>query len=289
MGFEHDAFVYSDDDDFLDQAAPFLHRGLTAGETVVAALPELRNDLLRGALGRRADQVIYVDIADVGRNPARIIPLWRALLDQAPGIPLRGLGEPAYPGRSAAELDEAILNELLLNVAFGRARSFRLRCPYSAKVDADPAGLHPSTDATRAAAATTFCTPLSPVPLGAVRMPFGLADLGEIRQTLEAQARPRGLDGDRLDDLTLALHEICTNSIRFGGGRGRLSLWAEGGMLVCDVADHGRIDDLLVGRVLPPTDRLGGRGVWMANQLCDLVQVRSGGSGTQVRLHAVLR
>ena len=89
-----------------------------------------------------------------------------------------------------------------------------------------------------------------------------------------------------MDDLALALHEICTNSIRFGGGRGTLSLWAQNRTLVLDIADRGRIDDLLVGRSLPPVDGLGGRGVWMANQLCDLVQIRSGGDGTQVRLHS---
>ena len=35
-------------------------------------------------------------------------------------------------------------------------------------------------------------------------------------------------------------------------------------------------------------DRAGGRGLWIANQLCDLVQVRSGAAGTTVRLHARL-
>jgi anti-sigma regulatory factor (Ser/Thr protein kinase) len=94
---------------------------------------------------------------------------------------------------------------------------------------------------------------------------------------------------DRVNDLALALHEICTNSTRFGGGRGTLSLWITGGSLICDVADQGLIDDLLVGRVLPPVDGLGGRGVWLANQLCDLVQLRSGQTGTQVRLHTRLR
>ncbi len=29
----------------------------------------------------------------------------------------------------------------------------------------------------------------------------------------------------------------------------------------------------------------GGRGLWLANRLCDLVQVRSGEQGTVVRLH----
>jgi hypothetical protein len=32
----------------------------------------------------------------------------------------------------------------------------------------------------------------------------------------------------------------------------------------------------------------GGRGVWLANQLCDLVQIRSAPRSTQVRLHITL-
>ena len=35
----------------------------------------------------------------------------------------------------------------------------------------------------------------------------------------------------------------------------------------------------------PAADGEGGRGVWIANQLCDLVQVRSGEDGSVVRLH----
>ena len=85
------------------------------------------------------------------------------------------------------------------------------------------------------------------------------------------------------------MHEVCTNSIRFGGGRGKLAVWIAKGALICDVTDRGRIDDLLVGRVLPPLDGLGGRGVWLANQLCDLAQLRSGDDFTQVRLHTRLR
>jgi hypothetical protein len=35
-----------------------------------------------------------------------------------------------------------------------------------------------------------------------------------------------------------------------------------------------------------PTPRAeSGRGVWITNQLCDLVQIRSGPSGTVVRVH----
>ena len=71
-------------------------------------------------------------------------------------------------------------------------------------------------------------------------------------------------------------------------GSSQSPVWIADGSLICDVTDSGRIDDLLVGRVLPPLDGLGGRGVWLANQLCDLVQLRSGDGFTQVRLHTHL-
>ena len=67
-----------------------------------------------------------------------------------------------------------------------------------------------------------------------------------------------------------------------------LRIWTEGGSLVCEVADDGVITDPLVGRREPPLDRAGGRGLWLANQLCHLVQIRSGAAGTTVRLHARL-
>jgi hypothetical protein len=31
----------------------------------------------------------------------------------------------------------------------------------------------------------------------------------------------------------------------------------------------------------------GGRGLWLTNQLCDLVQIRSGDAGTVVRAHVL--
>ena len=49
-----------------------------------------------------------------------------------------------------------------------------------------------------------------------------------------------------------------------------------------------RIDDPLVGRRTPGPEDERGRGLWLANALADLVQVRSGPDGTTVRVHAWL-
>ena len=285
-GFQHDAFVYTSDEEFVRLAVPFVQDGLAAGESIVAVLPPEQTALLRDGLGAARDQVAFIDMTVAGGNPARLIPLWREALEQHPGRPLRGLGEPAYVGRRAPEYEEALLHEALLDIAFADARSFRLRCPYDASLGIDPTATHSGAEAL---AEKTFRTALSDVPDRAEGWKFGLADLGQVRQWVNALATSYGVSQDRLADLELALHEICTNSIRFGGGSGALSVWIAEGTLICDVADRGRIDDLLVGRVLPPLDGLGGRGVWLANQLCDLVQLRSADDFTQVRLHTRLR
>jgi anti-sigma regulatory factor (Ser/Thr protein kinase) len=88
--------------------------------------------------------------------------------------------------------------------------------------------------------------------------------------------------------LVLCVDEIAANSLLHGGGAGVLRVWSEGSTFICEVADNGVIADPLVGRQTPSPERAGGRGVWLANQLCDLVQIRSGASGTVVRLHVPL-
>jgi anti-sigma regulatory factor (Ser/Thr protein kinase) len=54
---------------------------------------------------------------------------------------------------------------------------------------------------------------------------------------------------------------------------------------LCEVRDRGRIVEPLVGRLPPPLDRHGGRGLWLVNHLCDLVQIRSTEAGSVVRVH----
>jgi anti-sigma regulatory factor (Ser/Thr protein kinase) len=55
--------------------------------------------------------------------------------------------------------------------------------------------------------------------------------------------------------------------------------------VVCEVTDAGYFDQPLAGRRRPDADRVGGRGMWLVNQLCDLVQVRTLPEGTVVRMH----
>ncbi len=98
---------------------------------MVALVPQ-RCEALSTALGAAADSVQFVDMTELGGNPARIIAQWQQFLtDRAGSGPVRGIGEPAWPGRSSVEYAEAALHEGLLNVAFDNGRAWRLMCPYN--------------------------------------------------------------------------------------------------------------------------------------------------------------
>ncbi len=60
--------------------------------------------------------------------------------------------------------------------------------------------------------------------------------------------------------------------------------WIDDDTIVCQVRDAGRFDDPFVGRRAPTGVGYSGRGLWIANQVCDLVQIRDVPDGSIVRL-----
>jgi anti-sigma regulatory factor (Ser/Thr protein kinase) len=89
---------------------------------------------------------------------------------------------------------------------------------------------------------------------------------------------------DRSADLVLAVSELAANTLRHAQAGGTLRAWQSGGDLCCEVRDHGTITDPLAGRHAPSGGQAGGQGLWLVNQVCDLVQLRSGPAGTTIRL-----
>ena len=124
-----------------------------------------------------------------------------------------------------------------------------------------------------------FEAPLAPPPSNARVLGFELDTLVEVRR-LTAECGD-GLGRERGEDLVLAVAEAAANSVRHGGGRGILRIWQDDGSVICELRDRGRIDDPLAGRRAPNHEQIGGRGLWIANSVCDLVQIREGA----VRLH----
>src|SRR3954462_2107381 len=94
--FRHEAMLYEGAEAFVAGAAPFIRAAVAADEPIMVAVGAEKMDLLRSHLGDDAGGVAFADMAEVGANPARTIPPWRAFVDATPGWgrPMRGMGEP---------------------------------------------------------------------------------------------------------------------------------------------------------------------------------------------------
>lgn len=299
--FRHEALFYAGKDGFLEAALPFLRSGISAVEPTLVVIEAEKIAMLQAALGDHADRVFFADMAEIGFNPGRIIGAWREFVTErfADGRPLRGIGEPIWAERTSAELVECQRHEALLNIAFADTPGFWLLCPYDTEA-LDPAVIeearrsHPfvlcdgthgrSPSYCEIEAEAFFDEPLAEPNVQPDEIAFSSASLPRVREFVGRQTELAGFDTRARGDFVLAVNEVVTNSLRHGGGQGLLRSWRESDTLVCEVRDSGRFVEPLVGRVLPSVRRSGGRGLWLANQLCDLVQIRSSPAGSVVRL-----
>jgi anti-sigma regulatory factor (Ser/Thr protein kinase) len=302
-GFRHEAVIYHDSDDFLAATVPFLRAGLELGEPALVAVRKSNTALLEGELGADAAAIQFAEMETLGRNPARIIPFWRDFVDGHQGGPVRGVGEPAWPGRRPDELEECRRHESLLNVAFAAPPAWSLLCPYdSGALDDEVLSAvgcsHPTVEPRRVDTVDAAYVEDPDCFAGALPDPgdggdgdgfeFDRTGLFDVRQRVAWAAKSAGLPELAATDLVVAASELAANSIVHGGGSGTLRVWREGGRLFIDVEDRGAIATPLVGRVKPAATQVGGRGLWLANQFCDLVQIRSGAAGTTVRLQMAI-
>jgi anti-sigma regulatory factor (Ser/Thr protein kinase) len=299
--FQHPALLYRDD--FLTGTAAFVHDALEAGEPVLVAVPAARLDRLRAALGAAAARVTFVDMTVAGRNPGRIIPgVLLRFADTHPGRRVAMVSESIWPGRTALEYPACAAHEALTNAVF-KGRDAAILCAYDARAldartIADAGRTHPhliecgvqrASDryADPLVTAASFDLPLPlPPPAAAVLAFRSGGDLPGVRAFLRAGAVAR-LPADRADDLLVAVNELATNAVQYAGG-GRLTVWTEPGLVVCQVDDGGRLTDPLVGLVTPAPESTQGRGLILAHQLCDLLRLHTARSGTSIRLQMAL-
>jgi hypothetical protein len=298
--FRHEAFLYAGAVDFVDRAAPIILRAVAAEDPVLIAVDSAKIQLMRDRLGSASRSVVWKDIRSVGANPARIIPFWRRFVDRhATHRQLLGFGEPIWRGRAPAELIEAQRHEQLLNLAFADAPNFMLLCPYDTEqlgagvlreahrshpLIAESDGGRQSVDYAGLAAMSAPDLPPLPEPAGEpVEFAVGTGN-ANVRSLLAHHGFAAGLGAARTDDLTLAIAAV-TDGMGRPGVQQAVRVWRESGSLLVDLRDLRAADDPLAGREWPPPVERAARGLWMANQLCDLVQVRRVGEGAVVRLH----
>ena len=296
-GLSHLGFLYHGVIEYIDTVTDFVCEGLAAGEPTMVAVPGRKLDLLQGAAEMGGAH--FADMAELGRNPGRIIPAIHEFVDQYSGSPTRFVGEPIWLGRNADETTEAIRHEALINLSFANS-DMTVLCPYDTdtlpkRVVHESWRIHPVLiDGGSPRVSGSYgdprevyrddAWPLTLPPEGEVREFQSDLDLATLRLWVQHFRLSANLSIERVDDFVLAVSEVASNSVLYGGGAGELRMWCDDrGAVVSEVRDNGHIADPLVGRY-PPGPDLDVHGLWLVNQLCDLVQVRSGPAGTCVRL-----
>jgi anti-sigma regulatory factor (Ser/Thr protein kinase) len=298
MAFSHPALFYSGDTEYIAGTLGFVQAGLDAREPVAVAVPPANLALVRSGLGADAARVRLLDMTQVGRNPGRIIPgVLRAFADRHPG-PVRIIGEPIWPGRTADEYPACAQHEALINLAF-EDREVTILCPYDvdgldATVLADAEVTHPvlidaageqGSDGYAPERIVATYNRSLPVPPEVATLPFDIVSFPAVRRLTVDVAERAGVPPDRLADIAVAVSELATNSIVHGGGHGTLRVWADTDHLICEVTDPGQLTDPLVGRRPAAPDCLSGRGMLLVNLVCDLVRTHTGPSGTTIRIY----
>ena len=302
----HEMLLYREHRELVDAVVAFVRDSVAASEPVLVAFTPDKGELLREELAPvlddHPDDVLLADMAELGRNPARIIPTCQDFLrSQPPGTRVRSVGEPIWAGRSSAEIREAQRHEVLIDIAFGGVQDAWLLCPYDARalstdVIDEAYRSHPRVFQGSVSAANErhhpargiparLDSPLSSPPSSATGTRFRSGELARVRRLVDRWATREHLPRRRRDLLVFAINELTTNSVEHGGGEGTLSMWRDGDGLVAEVRDGGHIQAPLVGRVRPDQQQGGGRGVWLVNQICDLVELRSAPGRTVVRVH----
>lgn len=117
-----------------------------------------------------------------------------------------------------------------------------------------------------------------------LEQPFDRDGLVALRAAVAAHGDRLGVVRDRLTDLQLIAHELASNAIQHGGGRGHLRLWRAGGTAYCRVRDSGGgfAGAAEAGLERPPAGAPSGRGLWLVRQLADEVAIEADSEGTSV-------
>jgi anti-sigma regulatory factor (Ser/Thr protein kinase) len=301
--FHHDALIYDSDESYLAALVPLIRTALDAGDAVLAVVPGHNRRLLQRALGDAVADVQFIDAETWYRHPVATLAAYDAVLrgfsaDMGTFV----IGEVQF-GDSETEWTswtryEAAVNRVLCEF------DARVVCPYDDRtlppaVVENARRTHPHLlSASESGQSELFVDvetifallpPVVTVPdsFPAVDLVVD-GDLGSARRAFAAVAVASGLDDDRVDELTLAVNEVLTNSFLHGGGTARLRAWSSGDELTCVVDDEGTgIDDVLLGYAAPPPASTGGYGVWLARRLFDRSELlRSSSGGLSVLLAA---
>jgi len=290
---QHHAFFYDGAKQFVDGATAFARDGIHSGAHVIVALTDEKSRSTREALGPLADTVEFVDATQLY---VRHGPMFRSIFEQlvrhaSPDGPgLRLVAEQPLGDRQRADVCAYLRYEAAANAAY-QSFNAQVLCPYDTRLGDDildaaqrthprtwqPDGGEPNDgfedprafirrfvrDRDAAAVRDVQVQPLEQ-----------REDVARARALARARATAAGLDRQASEELVIAVSEVVANAFLHGAAPRSLRSYEDDEHLVVQVRDGGRGPaDPLVGYLPPDSERPGGRGLWLAHQLCDIVEV----------------
>jgi anti-sigma regulatory factor (Ser/Thr protein kinase) len=275
---------------------------LEHGDALLLVVDEDEAARLRRQHGPGVAAATVLSVRDFYDQPAWALARFRHEVEAgtAGGATMRVVAQPRWWDRPERERDAWLSVEAVANAAFSSA-SLELLCAYDESAPPEvvegarhthPEEVvdgHPRRNPTYTDPAL-YCTrhrgrPLPRLPAPVEEHEFNGATLASLRRSVAAWAAAGELPAARVSEVVLAVHEVATNSVRHGGGTGTLRLGATALSLVAEVEDAGAITAPFAGLLPPSRSGHGGYGLWLVHQLVELVEIRSGPSGSTVRLH----
>jgi anti-sigma regulatory factor (Ser/Thr protein kinase) len=303
-GARHEAVLYSSPDELAARLAPRVDAAMRTGDAIVAVLEEENRSALTAALGGAAGAVDFAEPAQVHNVPAfTVATRWARASRRVhpPDRPTTVISQPVEGLPDCGPEHWARL-DIALNVAIA-GLPITVLCPYPASgpelarvEETHPllstgADAHHSPRYRRPQDAVVEYPPPPPPDLAdpQAELVFDAHGLVAVRAMVAGASSAAGLADGRLADFVLAVNEVASNAVEHGPGHGRLRMWTTGGEIVAEVADAGRMDVRFPGVAAPPPSGPRGRGLWLASEMCDVLQVWSGDAtdGTLARLRVV--
>lgn len=297
---QHEAVLHASPADLARQLAPIIAATLDADGIVVAALDAVHQEALQSALGDTAGAVEFADPVEVHSVPGFTVAVrWARTARRLTKPGSRALVVDQYLDGLDRGPEHWARLDIALNVALP-GLPVTVLCPYPrdspelARVRAThpsicaPGGSRANSGYRQPDDAVIDFPPPPPPELGppAALMAFATGALAPLRHLVGAVATAAGLGPERVADLVLAANEIASNSVEHGPGSGVLRLWDTGGKLVAEIADTGGPMNVpFPGIALPPPGGARGRGMWLASELCDVLEVWSDSDATVIRMH----
>jgi anti-sigma regulatory factor (Ser/Thr protein kinase) len=296
-GLEHRALLYDELEQAVAASEAVVREGFERDERVRVALDSPLAAALKERLGADSPAVEWPGIDGDSPTPARLLTSFAyALAALTPGRGFRALVEPPLSGSHPGARREWMRFEAILNRALDGHRAYVV-CPYergaltpeeAAAIDrshphiaiergvADNAGFAGTEPALAA-----LEIELEPAPDAAASLRFDDRP-APAREFVADRAAAAGLPVTLVDDLRVAATEIITNAILHGRRPHWIHVWTTDAELLCEVQDDGPgVGSPMTGFLLPDVEAPSGRGVWIARQLCERLEI----DGARVRLH----